>query len=197
MSVFKFMKQFLVLWLALMMLGTPLLAQDKESIKVADHIFPKTIVLEGTKLTLKSGTHYRYMRMFDVLSAGIYLPEAVPAQDFVKPGSKALRLCYDRAFSAEEFSKVTVDFMTDNNPLEVVKASEKEIDAFNKLYQAVVPGDCYALIFVKGLGLSFYKNDVKLGNPGKDEFAEAVFRIWFGPEPFSKGMRDDLLEGTL
>ena len=124
-------------------------------------------------------------------------PESVSAKDFVKPGSKALRLCYDRAFSADEFSKVTVDFMTDNNPLEVVKAVEKEIDAFNKLYQAVVPGDCYALVFVKGQGLSFFKNDVELGKPGKDKFAEAVFRIWFGPEPFSKGMRDDLLEGAL
>lgn len=172
-------------------------AAGKDSIQVADHAFPMAIVSADTTLTLKSGTHYRYMGMFDVLSAGIYLPESVSAKDFVKPGSKALRLCYDRAFSADEFSKVTVDFMTDNNPLEVVKAVEKEIDAFNKLYQAVVPGDCYALVFVKGQGLSFFKNDVELGKPGKDTFAEAVFRIWFGPKPFSKGMRDDLLEGTL
>jgi hypothetical protein len=193
----RWFKQLLLLAVVVMLPGASAWAEDNESVKIADHDFPKTIALDGTILTLKSGTHYRYMRMFDVLSAGIYLPQSVAAKDFVKPGSKALRLCYDRAFSADEFSKVTVDFMTDNNPLEVVKAVAKEIDVFNKLYQAVVPGDCYALVFGKGQGLSFYKNDVLLGKPGKDKFAEAVFRIWFGPEPFSKGMRDDLLEGTL
>ena len=164
---------------------------------IGDHTFPDTLERDGTTLSLKSGTHYRYMSMFDVLSAGIYLPSNVPAKDFVKPGSKALRLCYDRKFSADEFSKVTVDFMKDNNPLEVVNQVKKEIDVFNSLYEAVVPGDCYALFFVEGKGLVFYKNDRVLGTPGQDKFAEAVFKIWFGPEPFSSGMRDDLLEGKI
>ena len=172
-------------------------ANDERTHKIADHTFPLVLERDGTTLSLKSGTHYRYMSMFDVLSAGIYLPANIPAKDFVKPGSKALRLCYDRKFSAEEFSKVTVDFMKDNNPIEVVTAVRKEIDVFNSLYEAVVPGDCYALFYVKGKGLVFYKNDKVLGTPGQDKFAEAVFRIWFGPDPFSSGMRDDLLEGKI
>ena len=172
-------------------------AQSSETHTIADHTFPKKLERDGETLLLKSGVHYRYMGMFDVLSAGIYLPEKVAAKDFVKPGSKALRLCYDRKFSAEEFSKVTVDFMEDNNPLEVVDEVRKEIDVFNSLYEAVVPGDCYALFYVKGKGLVFYKNDRVLGTPGQDKFAEAVFKIWFGPKPFSSGMRDDLLEGKL
>ena len=173
------------------------LAKSETSHTIGDHTFPKTLERDGVSLLLKSGTHYRYMSMFDVLSAGIYLPADVPAKDFVKMGSKALRLCYDRKFSAEEFSKVTVDFMKDNNPLEVVNQVRKEIDVFNSLYEAVVPGDCYALFYAKGKGLVFYKNDRVLGTPGQDKFAEAVFRIWFGPKPFSSGMRDDLLEGKI
>jgi len=164
---------------------------------VGDHDFPKSLKQGGTTLSLKAATHYRYLGMFDVLSAGIYLPSGASAGDFTKPGSKALRLCYDRKFSAKEFSEVTVNFMKDNNPLELVEDVRKEIDAFNKLYQAVVPGDCYALFYAQGKGLVFYKNERVLGTPGQDKFAEAVFKIWFGPKPFSSGMRDDLLEGKI
>lgn len=181
----------------LMLLASSGWAKKDSTHTIGDHTFPTTLERDGTILSLKSGTHYRYMSMFDVLSAGIYLPDNVPAKDFVKPGSKALRLCYDRNFSAEEFSKVTVDFMKDNNPLELVNQVKKEIDVFNSLYEAVVPGDCYALFFVQGKGLVFYKNDRVLGTPGQDKFAEAVFKIWFGPDPFSSGMRDDLLEGKI
>ena len=117
---------------------------------VGDHDFPKSLKQGGTTLSLKAATHYRYLGMFDVLSAGIYLPSGASAGDFTKPGSKALRLCYDRKFSAKEFSEVTVNFMKDNNPLELVEDVRKEIDAFNKLYQAVVPGDCYAIFYAKG-----------------------------------------------
>ena len=186
-----------VMVFGLMLCSVPGFAKGEGTHQFGDHTFPKSLERDGTSLLLKSGTHYRYMSMFDVLSAGIYLPADVPAKDFVKKGSKALMLCYDRKFSAEEFSKVTVDFMEDNNPIEVVNQVRKEIDVFNSLYQAVVPGDCYSLVYITGKGLVFYKNDKVLGTPGQDKFAEAVFRIWFGPKPFSSGMRDDLLEGKI
>ena len=186
-----------IIFLGIILMAASGLANDKATHKIADHTFPNKLERDGTALSLKAGTHYRYMSMFDVLSAGIYLPDNVPAKDFVKPGSKALRLCYDRKFSAEEFSKVTVDFLKDNNPIEIVNEVRKEIAVFNSLYEAVVPGDCYALFYVEGKGLVFYKNDRVLGTPGQDKFAEAVFRIWFGPDPFSSGMRDNLLEGKI
>ena len=74
-------------------------------------------------------------------------------------------------------------------------AIEAALTDFNAGYQEAQQGDRYDIRFSTDLGLSLFKNGQQLSQSDNSLLGEVYFDIWFGKDPFSKGMKKDLLAG--
>ena len=163
------------------------------TINIDDIPFKTQLTTPEAQLELAGGSGFTYALIFDVLSGATYLPPGVPARDFSKASSKALVLVYKRDFSAAEFREVTENLFKKNNPKETVEKYQSELKAFNALYQDLKAGDRYQLTLLKN-SIELSVNGLVTGTINNPEFGRALFNIWFGPSPFNKTFRDNLLK---
>ena len=71
---------------------------------------------------------------------------------------------------------------------------QTELKAFNALYQDLKAGDRYQLTLLANDGIELKVNDRVAGTIESPSFGQALFNIWFGPAPFNKSFRDNLLK---
>ncbi len=149
----------------------------------------------GNDLVLNGIGLLRYKVVFKGYVAGLYLGcDAEPAS-LLGDVPKRLEIEYFWSIGAKDFAKVTLEGITKNLAPEEVEALRPRIEEFNGLYQDIEPGDRYALTYAPGRGTELARNGNSLGVvPGAD-FGSALFSIWFGSEPFSESLKQDLLVG--
>ena len=164
------------------------------TVDIDDITFDTQLETPGTQLEIAGGSGFTYALIFDVLSGATYLPQGIPASDFSKASTKALVLVYKRDFSAAEFREVTENLFRKNNAKETVQRYQTELKAFNALYQDLKAGDRYQLTLLANDGIELKVNDRVAGTIESPSFGQALFNIWFGPAPFNKSFRDNLLK---
>ena len=164
------------------------------TVNIDDVSFDTQLKTPGAPLELAGGSGFTYALIFDVLSGATYLPQGIPASDFSKASTKALVLVYKRDFSAAEFREVTENLFRKNNAKETVQRYQTELKAFNALYQDLKAGDRYQLTLLANEGIELKVNNRVAGTIENPSFGQALFNIWFGPAPFNKSFRDNLLK---
>ncbi|CAK0800951.1 unnamed protein product, partial [Prorocentrum cordatum] len=157
-----------------------------------------------------AGTAVLRMARITLAQAALYLP---PLRGSNEEGldarvTKSLELRYAQAVPADAFRYLTSHYVSANGLLS--PAVEPFVEAFNAFYVGMSPGHRYRLDYCGRAGtltLQAWRGDAQAEAPGGSGWvrlgrlhcgaraAEAILSVWFGPVPFSPGMKADLLRG--
>lgn len=150
-------------------------------------------VVSPFDLTLKKATQARYRYYgFLVFDSALYLesPDVLKG-DFLGNKACALRLCYRRTLTAEEFRRSGSETLA-LNPTAPIVALRERVDRLQAQYVDMHDGDCYQLSFKPGTGTELSRNDVpQIVIPG-DDFARSYLGIWLSPYSFSESLAKKL-----
>lgn len=106
-----------------------------------------------------------------------------------------LSFIYKRSFDAEDFQKSSVKLLQRNLDDDFFKSIEMALLDFNAGYQKAEEDDRYDIRYSAESGLLLFKNGQQLSQSDDAQLGKAYFDIWFGKDPFSNGMKEDLLAG--
>lgn len=183
--------------LALSLGFTPLMAAAA-TVNVSGVNLDQRITLHNSTLLL-NGAGVRYRAVFAVYTAGLYLsqkadtPEAVLAA----PGPKRLTITMLREIDSRELGRLFSRGMENN----------MEGAAFSRLIPGVMrmsqvfsdhkrlrAGETFTLDWVPGTGTVLAINGKVEGAPfAEPEFFDALMRIWLGPRPADRQLKNALL----
>ena len=154
---------------------------------------PVSMDLDGKKLQL-NGLGLRTKVVFKVYVAGLYLEK--PSKDGLEIAAseqvKRIELVFLRAVDGADVAKAIADGFT-NNAGEVLPALKERIEKFGKLIPDVKKGDRLLFLYRPGKALELEANGKSLGSIEGKDFADALYRVWLGPKPSDKALKDGLL----
>lgn len=146
-------------------------------------------------LILKGAGVMRWM-LLQAYAAALYLPPDVAAERALEDVPKRLEIEYFWGIEASDFGVAADRLLTERLGEEGVAPLRERLDALHARYEAVKPGDRYALTYRPRLGTELAKNGRVLAViPGAD-FASAYFGLWLGDQPIDSRLRDELRGGT-
>lgn len=169
-------------------LAAPASAAEIEGVQFQDRI-----EVGDADLLLNNTALLRYRIVFKGYVAGLYLGDGIDADRILDDVPKRLEIQYFWAIPSRKFAEVTVAGISANRSLDELERLRSSIDAFNALYQDIEPGDRYSLTYLPGVGTQLARNGVSLGTVAGEEFASALFSIWFGAVPFDESLKRRLL----
>lgn len=145
----------------------------------------------GTDLELCSAARVKAWMLFKVARANVYLPDCARLQWPFEP-PVVLRFAYEREVPARGFTE-SANKMLERNLDEAQWSELKEaIRSFNEQYRDVDDGDTYHMLRRDGR-LTLWLNGEELASVDNPALARHYFRIWFGDQPFSDSLREELL----
>ena len=148
----------------------------------------------GESLELKGVGLLRYRVLLKGYVAALYLAEAPAEADSVRDDvGRRLEIEYFWKIRAKDFARVTLEGIARNVDDETFASLREPIARFNTFYRDVRPGDRYALTYLPGAGMELALNGEQLGVIEGEEFASAIFSIWFGDEPVDERLKRQLL----
>lgn len=158
----------------------------------AEMALPPELKLQTTILKRCSRAELTAFRMIHVGNAALYLDNCVAKPDIFSDQAKQLRFVYEREIPAHAFQETSMEYLKTNLG-EKFTAWEAAFKNFNNYYQDVKAGDYYDLTYTPKQGLSLSLNGTQLGNITDKTQALAYLNVWFGEEPFSDKLKEDLL----
>lgn len=145
----------------------------------------------GAALKPCSAARVKAWMLFKVARANVYLPDCArlrwPLQSPV-----ALRFAYEREVPARGFTESANKMLQRNLDQAAWSRLEPAIRSFNDQYRDVEAGDTYYMLRQQGR-LTLWLNTERLVSVDHPDLARVYFRIWFGENPFSDSLREDLL----
>ena len=180
---------------AALLSAVPALSQ---TVDLAGVRYTPTMQVGGKDLVL-NGAGIRYKFVVKVYTAGLYLgakaatPEAVQAA----PGPRRLHVVMLRDIDANELGKLFTRGMQDNSTREEFSKSIAGTLRLADIFSAkkkLVSGDNFSVDWVPGVGTTILVNGKPQGDPIKEpEFYNALLRIWLGPNPAERALKEALL----
>jgi hypothetical protein len=169
-----------------------------QTVELAGVKYLPTVALAGNTLQL-NGAGIRYKFVIKVYTAGLYLggkastPEAVLAA----PGPKRMHVVMLRDIDANELGKLFTRGMQDNAPREEFSKSIPGTLRMADIFSAkkkLLAGDSFSVDWVPGTGTTVLVNGKPQGDAVKEpEFFNALLRIWLGPNPADRLLKEALL----
>lgn len=160
--------------------------------------FAPQISANGTTLAL-NGAGTRYKAVFKVYDLALYTPRKVDSVDalLALPGPKRLQFVALRELPTSDLGRLFVQGIGDNSPRETtqrhVLSMSRLIEVFSTRAKLLV-GEQFAMDFVPGKGTVFSIDGKVQGEPvGDAEFFNMILRIWVGPSPADRLLKDALL----
>lgn len=163
-------------------------AAEIEGVRFADRI-----VHDGVPLSLRCTGLLRYKVIFKGYVAALYLGPDVQPADVLGDVPKRLELSYFWAIDAADIVKAGGEILARNVSSDTMERLRPRLDRIDALYEAVKPGDRYALTYVPGVGTELSLNGKSKGVIPGDDFAAAYFRIWLGERSIDASLREQLL----
>lgn len=160
--------------------------------------FEATAELQGTGLVL-NGAGTRYRAVFKVYDLAMYLPKKVRSAEeaVAMPGPKRLQFAALRELPGTDLGVAFIKGMGENNPKEQVQKHSVSTTRLIEIFSGrskMMPGESFAMDFVPGKGTTFYIAGQPQGAPvGDAEFFAMVMRIWLGPNPVDRPLKEALL----
>lgn len=155
--------------------------------------FDTTRSLDNHQLTLCASTNMRKM-LFNIGDVALYLKDCSQASaETLTEQPVKLSFVYQRAFDGEDFIKSSDVLIQRNISVADYAAIEEELKAFNANYQAIAKDEVYEIAYSQETGLLLSKNGRQLSQSSSAQLAAAYFTIWFGDNPFSNKMKNELL----
>ena len=156
--------------------------------------FAENVVVGETELSLRGIGNVRYMLVFEVYVGALYLPEETSAERILS-ADVPRRLVFEYLYEvrADQLIEAADHFLSENVGPAVLERIRPAVDAINRMYVDVSPGDRYALTYVPGVGTELALNGETVGVVPGAEFAENYFSIWLGEKPLSVRFKRQLL----
>lgn len=154
--------------------------------------------LAGNKLAL-NGAGIRTKVIFKVYTAGLYLPKKAATADEVlaQAGAKRISLTMLREVDADEFGGAFAKGIEENNDAATLARLAGSIQRMNRIFaehKKLAPGDTIAIDWVPGAGTRISVKGTAQGEPIREpEFYTALLRIWLGPAPADRSLKEALL----
>ncbi len=154
--------------------------------------------LAGSRLAL-NGAGIRTKVIFKVYTAGLYLPKkaATPEEALAQAGPKRISLTMLREVDADEFGAAFTKGIEENNDAAALARLAPSIQRMNRIFaehKKLATGDTIAIDWVPGAGTQIRVKGVAQGDPIREpEFYTALLRIWLGPAPADRSLKEALL----
>lgn len=155
--------------------------------------FAPTVATGERTLALQGHALLRYKVLLKAYVAALYLEPGTNPRRVLADVPKRLEIEYFWGIAAADFATATEQGIGANVGAAELERLRPDIEAFNRFYRDVQPGDRYALTYLPGRGTELALNGTPLGTvPGAD-FAAAIFSIWLGERPLDSGLKTALL----
>ncbi len=150
--------------------------------------------LPSAKIQLKrcSQAELKAFHLIHVGNVALYLEECNQAASIFSNAAKHLRFSYDKAIPANAFQDASVKYL-EINLGEKFSQWKSQFEQFNSHYLPVKAGDYYDLIYHPQTGLLMQLNGKDLAMLKDQDMALAYLNVWFGNEPFSEDLKNQLL----
>ena len=157
--------------------------------------FPETISISGTNCTLV-GAGIRKKLIISVYAGALYMSSPSTNASTVISSDQTKRMSLQFIYS-EVTSEQLIEAWNEGfnaNAGSSVNALKNKINTFNSYFsESARKGDTIIITYIPGKGTEVaIKNSVKGVIEGKD-FMQALFSIWFGPKPPTKGLKNGML----
>ncbi len=161
--------------------------------RVSGTEFSNIVKTDQTRLHLKGAAMLTYLLFIEAYAGALYLPEEIDGSRALDDVAKQLVLEYRVSISSEDLAKATLEQIRSSVSSQTFTQLLPDIEALNRLYKSVKPGDRYSLTYTPGTGTQLIHNKTLLGTIKGAEFAKAMFGIWIGSNPIDTRFRDRLL----
>lgn len=157
-----------------------------------------TVQVAGSTLAL-NGAGIRYRFVVKVYTAALYLGTKATTTEAAlgQPGAKRLHVVMLRDIDANELGRLFTRGMQDNAPKEEFSKSIPGTIRMADIFSAkkrMAAGEHFTVDWVPGQGTVVLVNGQPQGEPIKEpEFFNALMRIWLGPNPADRVLKDQLL----
>lgn len=156
-------------------------------------VFAEAIEVEGARLTLRGVSLLRVGVIFRVYWAALYVEEGVETDRVLDDVAKRLEIHYLRPIRAKDIVKTGDQILRRQLTEDEWRAVRERVEAINRCYRDVRPGDCYALTYVPGRGSALSFNGEPICAIAGADFARAYFGIWLDPRTDFPEFRANLL----
>lgn len=169
--------------------------QGFSQIKVGRTVMDYQVEYGGETLIMNGGGT-RSMLFIELYSAALYLQEKKADAIGIAYEDETMAIKIEitsRLISRETMMNAIEDGFqkaTDNN----TSSLDSRIAKVREYYQKELNvGDKLDLVYVKGEGVNCYLNNKNLGVIEGQDFKFALYKIWFGEDPASKSLKEDML----
>ena len=126
----------------------------------------------------------------DIYEASLFATvESLPKDFLSDEVPLKLSLCYLKPISSDIFIEGASEVLSK----ELSPSLRAEVDRLHQSYQAVEPGDCYALEYTVDQGTALKLNGKPIFNSNQMGFKAVYFGIWLGDHPLSEALKTRLL----
>jgi hypothetical protein len=156
---------------------------------------PDSMSLMGQSLVL-NGLGVREATVFNVnvYVAGLYLPQrsSDPAKILRADEPKVVRMVFVHDVTRDQMQKAWREGF-EKNAGPNASALGPRIDQFLALMTDQKKGDTLTFTDVPGSGVEVRAGNQLKGTIPGDDFAQALFRVWLGPNPPNAGLKEGML----
>jgi len=178
--------------LGLFVFSTPTHAIEIEGIEVAEAI---SFADSNIRLLL-NGAGLREKFYIDVYIGALYLPEKTADASAIlgddAPASVQMHILYSE-ISKQKLTDGWSDGLDANLPEDERKAIQPRLKSFNELFTAVHKGDVLSIEYTPERGTEVRINGEWRGAVEGNDFFRALLKIWLGPNPVSRSLKQDML----
>jgi hypothetical protein len=153
---------------------------------------PDTVIVDGKTLRLNGmGLRTATAMRIRAYVGALYLVE--PSSD----GATVINSSQPKRVTMRFLRGIGRDRLTSGwaESLRKVGGKDTEIAQFSALVPDVKNGDTMSFTWRPGVGLEVAVNDKARGSIPGDDFARALFTVWFGPEPGDENLKRGMLGG--
>ena len=138
-----------------------------------------------------SSADVKALKVFNVGQASLFRADCSAADPLAPP--MRLAFGYNREVSGDAFAKAARKMIERNVCDDTFEALKERIDTFNSHYRTTRDGDRYTLDYGDDQSMVLRLNGEKLAEEQGKDFAQAYFSIWFGDDPYSDNLKEELL----
>ena len=167
------------------------------AIEIEGVAIPETTSVADSKTTLVlNGAGLREKFFIDIYIGALYLqaktPDARAILSDEGPASVHMHFLYSE-ISKKKITDGWIDGLDANLSNSELQAIQPQLDAFNKLFTVLKEGDVLRIDYSPAKGTEVRINGEWRGAVAGNDFFRALLKIWIGPKPISKSLKQDML----
>jgi Chalcone isomerase-like len=168
----------------------PAHAMDVDGVAV-----PDTVTVADTPLQL-NGAGMREKFFMDIYIGALYLParttDVTAILSDTGPAGVLMHILHG-TIDRDRITDAWSEGMSANLADREMHALQPTLDSFNRLFVTVHKGDIIRIDYHPGQGTEVRINDELRGTVGDNTFFRALLKVWLGPEPVSRSLKQAML----